>query len=125
MAYKNKSALNRLQKHLDFLSQLSKAKTKVRRHQLLTIATPEQLQTVCECIKNVLRGTVRVGITGSQKNYLKRYKPIFDILLQKRKRVPLEAKRGLLIQKGGFLPALLTPVLSIAGSLLGSLMRNI
>ena len=51
MAIRDNAAVKRLHKHLDFLSQLYKAKTKQRRAQLLTIATPEQIHTVCECIR--------------------------------------------------------------------------
>ena len=123
MAIRDNAAVKRLHKHLDFLSQLCKAKTKQRRAQLLTIATPEQIHTICESINNVLSGSIPSHIPKSKKKYLKRFKPVFVTLLKKNKLVPFHRKKTILVQKGGFLPALLAPVLGIAASLIGNLLH--
>lgn len=125
MAVKNKASIKRLRKHIDFLSQLSKATKKKKREQLLSIASSDQIQAVIDCIKNVLRGSVPVDFTPTKKRYLRRFKQIYSELLKDRKRVPINSKKRILIQKGGFLTALLPPVIAVAGSLLGDLLRRI
>ena len=121
MAYNNVSGVVRLRKHLDFLNQLGKIKSTKKRAQLLEIATPEQILTICECIKNILRGQIPVKFSKTKKSSLRRYKPVFSRLVKNNRTVPLETKRELLIQRGGFLSALIAPAIGIIGSLLGKL----
>ena len=118
----DRAALRRLEKHLDFLSQLSKAKRKERRLKLLSIATPEQIHTVCECIKNILQGVFEPKFNTQTKRYLRQFEPVYDTITKKNRIVPLAAKRRLLIQKGGFLLTLLAPIIGLAGSLLSNLL---
>lgn len=67
----------------------------------------------CECSKNILKGNV--PLKESQLRKLRREKKNLRALALKR--TPLKKKRKIL-QKGGFIGALLTPVLSILGSLI-------
>lgn len=72
------------------------------------------IDCISECAKNVLIGNV--PLKRSQLSRLRRQKR--DIRELSRKKTPLKNKRRIL-QKGGFLGALLTPVLSLLGGLLG------
>ncbi len=52
MAKMNKCGLKHLKDNLDFISLLHKTRTARKCRDLLKIATPEQILTVCECIKS-------------------------------------------------------------------------
>ena len=71
------------------------------------------VNTLCECCFNVLKGNVQ--LTSSQKKKLQRHKNTLRQLSNKKH--SLKRKRHLL-QKGGFLGALLGPVIGILGTLL-------
>ena len=73
----------------------------------------EFLDCVSECAKNVIKG--HVPLTDRQKTNLRRRRN--DPRALSIKKTSLRKKRRIL-QKGGFLTALLPPVLSILGSLL-------
>ena len=68
----------------------------------------------CECSKNVLKG--HVPLNEPQLRKLRRQKKNLRSLALKK--TPLNKKRKIL-QKGGFIGALLPPILSIIGGLLG------
>ncbi|MCP3681302.1 MAG: hypothetical protein GY861_01305 [bacterium] len=121
MAKKTKCGLKRLKDNLDFISPLHKTRTAKNRRDLLKIASPEQILTVCECIKNVINKKVP-GITEKKKTFIKKHRG--TILALVKDRVPTEKRRKIIAQKGGFLPALLAPVLGIAGSLIGNLING-
>lgn len=73
----------------------------------------EFLDCVSECAKNVIKGNV--PLSDRQKTNLRRRKK--DLRALSVKKTSLRKKRKIL-QKGGFLTALLPPVLSILSSLL-------
>ena len=75
----------------------------------------EFLDCVCECVKNVLKGNV--PRSSSQKQNLSRHRKQLRKLSSKK---TLKKKKIEIIQRGGFLGALITPILSILGGLLGS-----
>ena len=94
--------------HKPKLEQLrSTGKIKEKRRELLTKATIPFLCVICACCLNVLNGVVQ--LTKKQHNTLVRHRNLFLQLIDQS--VPLEKKRELLIQRGGFLPALLTTIL--------------
>jgi len=68
---------------------------------------------VSECAKNLIKGNV--PLSTRQMSILRRKRK--DLRELAKKRTPLRSKRKIL-QKGGFLSALLPPVLSVLGSLL-------
>lgn len=119
----SKAALNRLQKHYNFLVLLSKAKTKRRRRELLEIATSDQIKAVCECVKNVMSGNIP-GISQNAIKQFKKYQECICKLISTNKNISSKKRKNLLIQKGGFLPALLGPVIGIAGSLIADLIAK-
>lgn len=100
-----------LRTHGDILKVLAKCKTRQRKALLQNI-TPGLLKCLCECSLNVLKGNVK--LSPSQKRLLSRHKKVLRSLADRKTSV--KRKKQLLIQKGGFLPALLGPILStIAG----------
>lgn len=73
---------------------------------------------ICECTKNLLRGNVY--ITPQQYKNLKPHKEILRKLSNKK--LSNKHRRELLVkQTGGFLPALLAPLVGLASSLIGGL----
>lgn len=75
------------------------------------------IHCICECSKNLLKG--KVPITSSQKKNLAKRKNSLRLLTLKK--TPLKKKKRI-IQTGGFLGALLAPIVSALGGLFGGLM---
>jgi len=73
----------------------------------------EFLDCISECTKNVIKGNV--PLTSRQMTELRRKR--HDLRALSAKKTSLRTKRKIL-QKGGFLTALLPPILSVLGSLL-------
>ena len=69
---------------------------------------------LCECAKNLLKGNV--PLTPAQKKSLSRRKKELRDL--SRKNVSLKKKKKI-VQSGGFLGALLGPIISVLGGLFG------
>src|SRR6218665_1166162 len=88
----------RLEKYLAMFKILKKASPKVRR-QILKNCTRSLLCSICECEKNVLRGTV--PYSKAQKRKLVRR------LVRNKTRV---AEKKKLVQSGGFLSVLIPPI---------------
>lgn len=90
---------------------------KEQRHALLRKADPALVRCICECALNVLQGNV--SIQQSYKSKLRPYKGILRRLSSQK--TSLSAKKRLIVQQGGFLPALLAPIL---GTLVSSLIAQ-
>ena len=103
----------RLKKHLPLLQWLSKAKPKSSKAVIKT-ADKEVLDSVRECCLNVLKGNV--PLTPQQKKRLHKHKHTLRRLASPQK-LSDKSKRQL-VQKGGFLSALLPPILSALVSML-------
>ena len=103
----------RLHNNITHLGVLSKAKKK-QRNALLGAANGDLILCLCECILNILNG----GITLKPDELKKLEKHKFTLRQLAAKNVPIKERKGILIQKGGFLPALLMPILGMAGQLL-------
>ena len=94
---------------LPILERLSKAKP-AERKRILKSASPELIQSIVECIENVLEGNVK--IRKSNLRNLKKFKNILRKIIAAGRK--LSHKKKVIIQSGGsFLPALLVPVISI------------
>ncbi len=103
---------SRLKKMFVKLKLLKKASAKVRK-KILKNCNKTLLCCICECAKNVLKG--KVPLSNPQKSRLSRFKNKLRHLASKKTLVKVKKK---IVQSGGFLGALLTPVLSFLGSLL-------
>ena len=102
----------RTRKYLPMLKKICKMGDKARRD-FVRKCDKEFLYCISECAKNVIKGNV--PLSESQKTALRRKKN--DLRALSVKKTSLRNRRKI-IQKGGFLTALLPPVLTVLGSLL-------
>lgn len=96
-----------LNTHKDLLSALHTLKPKYRTA-LLKSCDDEEINCICECIHNVLRG--KVPIEEKNKKKLKKYKSVLRKLVRKGTN---KLRKNIIIQRGGaFLPIILGSILS-------------
>ena len=112
-------AAERLRRNYKLLKLLKKSK-KVQRRKLLETANKDLILCLCDCANNILKGNV--NLKPKETHRLKRHKATLRTLATSSKNV--NKKRKLLIQKGGFLPMLLAPILSVAGGLVSKLISG-
>ena len=110
---------SRLKKHFHVLKVLQKARPK-KRKEILESANKDLVYCLCECIVNVLNGNVPT--TAAQKQKIRRHGNTLKEI--KHKQTSLKQKKKLFIQRGGFLPMLLAPIIGIVGGLIGDLVSN-
>ena len=109
----------RLKNNVDYLKVLHKSNNKIR-SAILQNANKELLLCICECVENILNGNVR--ITPNQRKQLKKYVTVLRKIRDKGTK--LGEKKTILVQKGGFLGALLAPIITaLAGTVLGSFVK--
>ena len=106
--------IDRLRRHCHTLKRLSKPKPSITRP-IIKDASKDLLHTLSECSYNVLKGVV--PLTSKEKNKLCRYKTKLRQIANKK--VSQKRKRAILMQ-GGFLGALLSPIIGVLGSLLAN-----
>jgi hypothetical protein len=109
----------RIRKNFVKLVELGSGNPEVRTR-ILEHADDDLVNAVCECASNVAQGNVM--LTQQQRRRLNKYKRLTRKIC--RKKYPVKKRRKLLQQQGGFLPALLAPVLGIVGSLIGGLVNK-
>ena len=97
------------------LNVLRRSSPKVRR-QLINTAPDDLIRTISECSLNVLRGNVRLN--QREKRRLKPYRTILRGLTTSRSAA---TRRRLINQKGGFLGALIGPLLGAVLPAVGKL----
>ncbi|MCP4500443.1 MAG: hypothetical protein GY822_10830 [Deltaproteobacteria bacterium] len=102
----------RTRKYLPVLKRINRLGDKVKR-QFIRTADKDFVDCVSECAKNIIKGNV--PLTPTQLKRLRREKNNVRALALKK--TSLNKKKRIL-QKGGFLGALLPPVLGVLGSLL-------
>jgi hypothetical protein len=102
----------RMREHSALLRRLYKASPKDRKNILKDKCDRPFVECISECCKNVLRGNVPMN--RSQLINLRRHKRMIRKLSLKKS--SLKNKKRI-IQTGGFLGALLGPIVSILGSL--------
>ena len=105
----------RLRKFAPYLRALHKASSKQRRTLAKRNCSSEFVKCVSECCKNILIGNV--ALTPTHKRQLKRHKGLLRKLALKK--TPIREKKKL-VQRGGFLGALLGPIVKILGGLFGA-----
>ncbi len=94
---------------------------KTQRKGIIDGANKELVDTICECADNILDGNV--NLTDNEYKRLSRYQKQLRTLRDKT--TPLKRKKDIIVQEGGFLGALLTPIIAIAGSLIGDAVGNL
>nr|DAC81294.1 TPA_asm: gasderminX [Ladona dragonfly adintovirus] len=110
--------MKRLKRHRTLLRTLIKATPSVRR-KIIASGSDDFIKSLCECCLNTLNGNTKIKPSAFAK--LKRYKNVLRQLGFGR--LSLLKKRKLLIQKGGFLPLLLSSLGSILTGALSNLIR--
>ena len=103
----------RVKKHAPFLRVLAHC-THKQRQGIIQGANKELIACLCECALNILNGNV--PLKPYDKKKLKKYKHHLRALANKS--VSVQKKKRALRQKGGFLGALLTPILGALGGML-------
>ena len=106
---------SKLRKHANLLRAFHKAKPHIRRRLLHDYCNGDFVCCIVECVKNVLKGNVK--LSSAQKKKLKAKRK--DLRLMTLKKTSLSKKRKI-IQSGGFLGALLGPIVSVLGNLFGN-----
>ena len=105
---------SRIKRFAPTLRQLHKYSNAQKRRWIKQNLDKEFIFCLCECAKNLLKG--KVPLTPAQKKLLARRKKVLREFVKKK--VSLQKKKKI-IQSGGFLGALITPIISILGGLLG------
>ena len=112
----------RIGKYIELLRLLQKA-TPEQQKLLLETSNGEFIKAVCECCLNATLGNVHYSPKSKRK--LKKFAPVIRKVASKNdKNKTIKRKRQLLVQHGGFLPALLAPIISLAGGLIGELVAK-
>ena len=102
----------RLHRHAKLLRALHKA-SPAQRHKLLKgHCNDDFVCCITECVKNLLKGNVPLN-PAQKKKLSSKKKVLRQIVLKK----TTKSKKRKLIQSGGFLGALLGPIVSVLGSL--------
>jgi len=104
------------QKQADILRALYHLNAK-QRTALLRVADAKLVRQICECALNVLRGNV--PLNKSQKNKLRKHATTLRSLVDRSG--SLKRKKKIIVQRGGFLPALLAPII---GTVLANLIAK-
>ena len=99
--------MERIRENKVFLLFLIKASPKLRKI-LLTNASKEEIKSILEIIINTLKQNVPVD--GQCKTKLCKYKKILRMLSDKKN--SFDNKKKILIQKGGFLPMLMSSLIT-------------
>lgn len=113
-------APERLKRNISCLHLLSKAQ-KPQRTALINTASNDQISCICDCAQNFLNGNI--PFTEQQIKKLKRYQNQVRYLANN-KHTKTKQKKQVIVQNGGFLPLLLTPILSVIGSLLADVIAG-
>ena len=99
----------RIIKNFDLIKALNQCNN-IEKKQFLKSARPEIVNTVCDCVHNVLQG--KVPLSNQHKNKLKLKKHILRQLVDRKNKT--SKRRKLLTQHGsGFLSSILGPVIKV------------
>ena len=105
--------MRRIKANYYALHVLKNARRKLRK-EIVSNCNKDLLNSICECVLNVLNGNLR--ISDSTKRKLRNFRTSLRSLVDKR--LPLVSKRRVIQQRGVFLLPLLSAVLSALAGLL-------
>jgi len=114
---KSKQANKRVVENQAFLRLLHNTSAKQRKS-LIKTANRAQILSVCECAFNILKRNI--PLSPQQISQLRKARNIVYKIADKK--VPLPKKQKLLEQSGGFLPALIAPII---GTILGAVAERV
>ena len=104
-----------LKNYVPYLCMLHRSSPKARAILLKRHCSPEFVKCICECVKNVLVGNV--SLSKDHKRKLKLHKRSLRKLVLKK---TTQAEKKRIVQSGGFLGALLGPIVKVLGGLFGA-----
>ena len=104
--------MKRLRSNYHAIYVLKDAKTKLRKA-IISNCDRELVNSICECVLNVLNGNVK--LTGCVTRKLRKHKAVLRKVADKR--VPISGKK-LIVQRRGFLLPLLSAVLPALATLI-------
>ena len=107
--------MNCLRKNGPTLRLLQKAPAPLQKR-ILDKASPELIRCLCDCAHNVLQGNVEISHHHKRKLKPHKLRKLAD------RKVALKTKRRI-IQKGGFLPILLSALAPVISGVVGSLIK--
>ena len=105
---------HRIRKFANTIKKLHKCNDKEKRRWLKLYLNKDFVDCACECAHNILKG--KVPLTKTQRNSLIKRKSKLRQLVKRKTSIK---KKKQIIQSGGFLSALLGPIVCVLGSLLG------
>ena len=109
--------MSNLRKHIQLLETLAKCKPAMARA-IIEKCDKDIIRAISELAHNTLKGNVQLN--KNQLTKLRRYRKQLHHLANKR--ASLQSKKKVL-QRGGFIPALLGTVIPIVASLIGGLVK--
>ena len=92
--------------------------TDKQRKAVLNSADVKLIRCICECAFNLLQGNVPLNTL--QKNSLRKHAPVLRKLVAKNS--TWRGRKKIIVQRGGFLPLLLAPII---GTVLASLIERV
>lgn len=92
----------------------------IGKKRLLKIANKDQINTLCEATVNVVKKNVPID-SCTRSKLCKHRHAITELTFKKK---PLAKKRRILIQKGGFLPIILSTLLPLLASAVPELLNK-
>jgi len=106
-----------IKKYAPLLKKLKKIGLKNQKKVLVkNIEDPEFVECLCKCAKNIIKENVKLSFTQRRKICCR--KKLFRKLALKKTSL---TERRKIVQKGGFIGALLGPIISVLGGIFGSL----
>ena len=105
-------------KHLPTIALLSQCHPSVIK-KFIQQSDKQLINAICECSKNVLTGNVK--LSPQEFNRLKKYQAQLRELSSRKTSIK---KKKTLIQKGGFLPALIAPLIGLLGSVISGVIAR-
>jgi hypothetical protein len=105
--------MNHLRSNYHALHVLKAATPKLHKA-IVSNCDRELVNSICECVLNVLNGNVK--LSDCVKRKLRKQKNVLRKVVDKR--VPISGKKKLIVQRGGFLLPLLSAVLPALATLI-------
>ena len=103
----------RIDDYIDTLRKLYQCNVDKRKRWLELHLDDDFAFVICDCAKNILSGNLKIN--DVQKNRLRQYKQDMRTLINKRVGI---SKKKEIIQSGGLVSAILSPIISLFGSTL-------
>lgn len=103
----------RLERNLAALQALAKA-NRVIQKSMISHGSKDFIMSLVECVTNIIRGNVK--LTSAQLRELQPFERHLRKFIRKK---TSQKERKVILQKGGFIGAIVKPILSFLGPLLG------